>query len=59
MLSNPDISPSESINCWIIAILTFHFELVPIVACIIINKTSTLVKEALCIMLRTFDNDQL
>src|ERR1700677_317598 len=28
MLSNPDISPSASINRWIIAILRFHFELV-------------------------------
>src|SRR5271154_2423497 len=28
MLSNPDISPSASINQWIIAILTFHFELI-------------------------------
>ncbi|OBZ76149.1 hypothetical protein A0H81_03902 [Grifola frondosa] len=27
MLQNPDISPSASINCWIIAILTFHFTL--------------------------------
>jgi hypothetical protein len=28
MLSNPDISPSASINRWIFAILTFHFDLV-------------------------------
>jgi hypothetical protein len=28
MLSNPDISPSASINWWIVAILTFHFDLV-------------------------------
>jgi hypothetical protein len=28
MLSNPDISPSTSINQWIVAILTFHFDLV-------------------------------
>jgi hypothetical protein len=28
MLSNPDISPSASINRWIVAILTFHFDLV-------------------------------
>jgi hypothetical protein len=28
MLSNPDISPSTSINWWIVAILTFHFDLV-------------------------------
>jgi len=28
MLANPDISPSASINRWIVAILTFHFELV-------------------------------
>jgi hypothetical protein len=28
MLSNPDISPSASINQWIVAILTFHFDLV-------------------------------
>lgn len=28
MLQNPDIAPSASINRWIIAILTFHFELV-------------------------------
>jgi hypothetical protein len=27
MLSNPDISPSTSINRWILAILTFHFDL--------------------------------
>src|SRR6202453_1644926 len=30
MLANPDISPSASINRWIVAILTFHFELVHI-----------------------------
>jgi hypothetical protein len=28
MLSNPDISPSTSINRWIVAILTFHFDLI-------------------------------
>jgi hypothetical protein len=28
MLSNPNISPSASINRWIVAILTFHFDLV-------------------------------
>ena len=28
MLANPDIHPSASINCWIVSILTFHFELV-------------------------------
>jgi len=28
MLSNPDIQPSASINCWILSILTFHFTLV-------------------------------
>jgi hypothetical protein len=28
MLSNPDISPSASINQWIVTILTFHFDLV-------------------------------
>ncbi|KNZ81499.1 hypothetical protein J132_00465 [Termitomyces sp. J132] len=28
MLQNPDIQPSTSINCWIMAILMFHFELV-------------------------------
>ena len=28
MLANPDIQPSASINRWIVAILTFHFELV-------------------------------
>ena len=27
MLNNPDIAPSTSINCWIVSILTFHFEL--------------------------------
>jgi hypothetical protein len=30
MLSNPDISPSASINLWIIAILTLYFDLVHI-----------------------------
>jgi hypothetical protein len=30
MLSNPDISPSASINWWIVTILTFHFDLVHI-----------------------------
>jgi hypothetical protein len=30
MLSNPDISPSTSINRWIVAILIFHFDLVHI-----------------------------
>jgi hypothetical protein len=28
MLSNPDISPSASINRWIVTILTFHFDLI-------------------------------
>ncbi|KNZ80070.1 hypothetical protein J132_07951, partial [Termitomyces sp. J132] len=28
MLQNPDIQPSASMNCWIVAILMFHFELV-------------------------------
>ena len=28
MLAKPDLSPSASINRWILAILTFHFELV-------------------------------
>ncbi|KNZ76979.1 hypothetical protein J132_10325 [Termitomyces sp. J132] len=28
MLQNPDIQPSTSMNCWIMAILMFHFELV-------------------------------
>ena len=28
MLVNPDIQPSASVNCWIVAILTFHFDLV-------------------------------
>ena len=28
MLENPDIAPSASVNRWILAILTFHFELV-------------------------------
>jgi hypothetical protein len=27
MLHNPDTAPSTSINCWIVSILTFHFEL--------------------------------
>ena len=27
MLNNPDTAPSASINCWIVSILTFHFEL--------------------------------
>ena len=27
MLNNPDITPSASINQWIVSILTFHFEL--------------------------------
>ena len=27
MLNNPDISPSASLNRWIVSILTFHFEL--------------------------------
>jgi hypothetical protein len=30
ILSNPDISPSASINWWIVTILTFHFDLVHI-----------------------------
>jgi hypothetical protein len=30
MLSNPDVSPSASINQWIVAILTFHFDLIHI-----------------------------
>ena len=30
MLANPDLSPSASINCWILSILTFHFDLVHI-----------------------------
>ncbi|KNZ73295.1 hypothetical protein J132_07836 [Termitomyces sp. J132] len=30
MLQNPDIQPSASINCWIMAILMFHFKLVHI-----------------------------
>ena len=30
MLAKPDLSPSASINRWILAILTFHFELVHI-----------------------------
>src|ERR1700733_4740844 len=28
MLANPDIQPSASVNRWIVAILTFHFDLV-------------------------------
>ena len=28
MLANPDLSPSASINLWILSILTFHFDLV-------------------------------
>ena len=28
MLANPDLSPSASVNRWILAILTFHFDLV-------------------------------
>ena len=28
MLANPDITPSASINHWIVSILTFHFTLV-------------------------------
>ncbi|KNZ79561.1 hypothetical protein J132_09245 [Termitomyces sp. J132] len=28
MLQNLDIQPSASMNCWIMAILMFHFELV-------------------------------
>ena len=27
MLNNPDITPSASVNRWIVSILTFHFEL--------------------------------
>jgi hypothetical protein len=30
MLSNPDVAPSASINCWIVSILTFHFTLVQV-----------------------------
>jgi hypothetical protein len=30
MLANPDLNPSAAINRWILAILTFHFELIPI-----------------------------
>ena len=30
MLSNPDIAPSASINCWILLILMFHFKLIHI-----------------------------
>ena len=30
MLTNPDLHPGASINRWILAILTFHFELVPV-----------------------------
>ena len=28
MLSNPDIAPFASVNCWIVSILLFHFTLV-------------------------------
>ncbi|CDO77998.1 hypothetical protein BN946_scf184723.g5 [Trametes cinnabarina] len=28
ILNNPDLAPSASMNCWILAILTFHFRLV-------------------------------
>ena len=28
MLANPDIQTSASVNRWIVAILTFHFDLV-------------------------------
>jgi hypothetical protein len=28
MLQSPDIAPSASVNHWILAILTFHFELI-------------------------------
>ena len=30
MLRNPDLHPGASINRWILAILTFHFDLVPV-----------------------------
>ena len=30
MLQNPNIQPSASMNCWIMGILMFHFELVSI-----------------------------
>ena len=30
MLANPDLHPGASINRWILAILTFHFELIPV-----------------------------
>src|SRR5216684_2296065 len=30
MLANPDLQPSASMNRWILAILTFHFTLVPV-----------------------------
>ena len=30
MLANPDLQPGASINRWILAILTFHFELIPV-----------------------------
>jgi hypothetical protein len=33
MLTNPDISPSVSINRWIVTILTFHFDLIDLMAC--------------------------
>jgi hypothetical protein len=28
MLANPDLNPSASVNCWILSILTFHFNLI-------------------------------
>ena len=30
MLANPDLDPSASVNRWILAILTFHFDLIPV-----------------------------
>src|SRR5882762_7134687 len=30
MLANPDLNPSAAVNRWILAILTFHFELIPV-----------------------------
>jgi len=30
MLANPDLHPGASINRWILAILPFHFELIPV-----------------------------
>ena len=30
MLANPDLNPSTSVNRWILVILTFHFELIPV-----------------------------